>query len=522
MISDFVDEVIHYGSGVGEVMSSPELDELCQAVGTLAAPPAPGRFDDATHVYIVTGLAPSGGHTRVLRDLIDAQPEARPVILVTNLRARQTLEEAEDCVANPRAEIRIAPNGDVGQTLAWLQSQLCEIAGGRTFLFQYNFDAVAVAAVVPRLVRTLIFYHHSDHSLALGVTLPHALHVDFHARGFENCRSVCTGGMQTYWPITVPDPGFTAHASEHGGLVTCAAGGIGKFENPYAAEWIPYSIDYGRVVPQILDVTRGTHLHIGALSDAMRSRIRDGLAARGIPADRFVECGYVPDLAAALVAGKVDLYIGSFPIGGVRGLLEAMSVGVPILAHASYRSAALNDPGWQYPEALVWHWPEELPSLLGGLTPAVLEQHRGWSRKHYELYHHPGLLRPAMEETFAGRRLGPPLAALPFRQAALQCFLDERETVSSHCEAARRVQHATDNEVLLAARTDTRVVQMELSALLEDREAMFNRLEQTRAELQSLSLHIEAVESSASWRLTGPLRSAMARLGSVRRRRGTS
>jgi hypothetical protein len=378
--------------------------------------------------YLVTVLPKVGGHTRVLADLVRAERAARQTILISGVNEATDLESLAAFFPSSLVALEVAPPGDLLSRARWMQTRLAQLRPRRTYLLNHHYDAAAIAAAQPDLVGKLVYIHHADHMLALGVHVSHARHVDLHALGFHHCREREAVVSNVVWPLVVADQGHRVDADflQHGHLTTCTSGRFGKFEFAYGFGLVPYLYRYEDIVPLIVQASGGAHIHIGELSDSALARIRTGLSAAGVPPSRFVYIPYVASLWRTLLERGVDVYIGSFPWGGGRTVAEAMGAGLPLIIHANYYSAFLDSEAHVYDGAMIWRQPAELAAFLSKLDGSQLVQHARRSRAFYETHHKPELLRAAIELENAGGE--PPPPARPVRSASrLQDFLDERE-----------------------------------------------------------------------------------------------
>jgi hypothetical protein len=450
LVIRLVTDITLHQSSVGRVLASPELDQLCTLVGAVAreetGPAAIDRNEarENTVVYLVTELAKSGGHSRLLSDLIAAENAGEQIVLVSNLHETTVMSDIIGPFAQAGAVIRIAPQGDYSARLRWIQHELARIRPRQSYVIPHHFDAVIMAAAQPDLVGKLIYIHNCDHALALGVHLSHARHVDFHAKNFYHCREHEGVASNVIWPLVAADHGHRVDTPflTRGHLTTCTSGGFEKFEFWHGFEQVPYLHRYEDVVPIILHASRGTHIHIGALRDVMLDRIRAGLASAGLAADRFVYIPYVASLWTALLEHNVDVYIGSFPYGGGRAVVEAMGAGLPLVVHSNYRSHFFSDID-VYDGAMIWRHPAELKAFLLQLDLLQLTEHARRSRVFYSEHHRPELLRAAIALEAGGGE--PPLPARPVHLAdCLQSYFDDRHACWT--ESGRRVV-VTDQEM---------------------------------------------------------------------------
>ncbi len=469
-IAQFVLEVISRDSSWANVFSSPELDAICQELGRLPSSTPIAPIDQQRSVFLVTGIYGVGGHTRVLMDLAHADPGTRKTVLLSNVRHKLTLGEAREILNNldPSVEVEIAPESCMTATLTWLQARLTALRPARSYILQHQYDTAIVAAVQPELTGRLFYYHNCDHNLTLGVHLKHATHVDFNGKGFHHCRSVegVAGGV--LWPLVAKVNSHRANLSfmESGHAITATSGGVPKFDNSYQIEKIPYRYEYKNVLPTIMRATGGKHIHIGPLSEELLTSIHHNLAAGGVNPENFLHIPFADDVAAELVRNRVDLYVGSFPLGGGRAAVEVMGAGIPLILHSNYVSVFYTDIGEVYPGVMQWRDQDDLTIILAGLTAETLTEHAQRARQFYEGRFTLENLKQAVEATLAGNPPQPHLAPVHFPNA-LQRYIDLRtvtrryattaetaaaEAIAAHATAAEAiaVAHATAAEAIAA------------------------------------------------------------------------
>ena len=380
------------------VFGSPELDHFCLWAGSAAAamlppaPEAPGNapYDENLVVYLATELLKNqGGHTPALQDVIQARPQGRHVVLLSNLHDKPATPEDLPALKNADGspvQIIPAPPGDLGQKTVWLLMALRQLRPGRLVLFNHHYDSAIIAAAQPSAARQTVYFHHCDIDCALGVYLPHARHVDCSNIMHERCRVHLGVPDPAYWPLTAADRGArdTAHPYMGGarGLLTCSHGSPTKFLSlgRYA---------YFDVMRRRLAELPGCHIHVGPLPEGTVAQFRQTLEQADIDPSRFEHVAPVPSLWAWLRESAVDLVISSFPVQGGRGLVETFGAGLPVLGYdgSLSRLHASLDP--MYPEVLRWRTPDEMMAVLKSLTPELLATQARAARAHYENWHHP-------------------------------------------------------------------------------------------------------------------------------------
>lgn len=400
-----VDHVRHDPAATSLVLGSPALDKLCARIGAttlaqLRQHGLPTAADAPADVIILaTELYALGGHSRVIEDFIRAQPHKRHLLMLTDFFGSAD-DNALSVFRAVGVDVQRAPAGSRLDKLLWTQMALARHPQAQVFLFNHHADAVAIAAVQPGLNREVLFCHHGDHNLCLGVHLPHARHIDFFAPFQHACAA--RGCPAEYWPLSVPDGGARTPDTTRHALRTCSSGSWSKFDQPFA-------FHYAELVAPILQTTGGSHLHIGDLPDAVRAEIAASLQSAGIAADRFSHLPRVPSLWQALLDESVDLYIGSFPIGGGRALIEALGAGIPVITFRHPVSPMLGTTGLGPADSWSWAQPDELLQILGEATPEALARRGQQARAHYLQHHAPDTLRACI----AGERIvtPPPFAA---------------------------------------------------------------------------------------------------------------
>lgn len=391
LIHDFVERIITEPLCTSQVFGSKELDRLCQHIGEEnfiavrreVTDTPPSQNSQPIVCYIVTKLQKSGGHTRVIADFIKARPEAKHVLLSTELEGESDADYLTNGSIRPdNLVIELAPKGSYHRKLTWLQKRLLEIHPVKVYLFNHHQDSVAVAAIQPDMGLDGSFYHHGDHHLCLGVYLFHLEHIDPHPMGYHNCRDAL-GISNSYVPLTVDDkgdrPADWSFLSD-GMLTTCTAARSNKIE-------IPYFVSYVELMPKLLKATRGRHIHIGRLTPWALFNIRRELKRFGIQSERFIYTPWVPSVWKSLHDFRVDLYISSFPHGGALTLIEAMGAGVPVVLHRHLFSQVLSVIDLAYPEAFCWRYPEEFIDYCSGLKPQNLKEQSILGRRQYETFH---------------------------------------------------------------------------------------------------------------------------------------
>lgn len=383
--------------------SDPQLDALCVETGALFAGHAKIApiVPDATApiVYLATAIHEFGGHTRVLLDYIRRQPERKHVLLLTGLGigiampAVQSLLDKElkgiDFSWHRNSQIRH------DQTLLWLLQTLQGLRPETVFLFNHPYDPVIPAATALLNNTKTYFNHHSDACFTLGATLPVTGHIDQTPMVHHLLCRHRPEINPLYVPMMVAETA-TRDASAflaEGPVRTVACGSAAKFTDR------SYAYRYADILPQMMAVTGGEHVHIGVLPAEVVSQIHGNLDRRSIPRERFRHIPHVENLSAALHDLNVDLYVASFPTSGGKALIEAMATGIPVLYHVNYQSRFACVADMVYPEAFRWSDLESLMAALRSVNRAALARHAKLSRTYFEAHHS----EQAASAAFTGR-----------------------------------------------------------------------------------------------------------------------
>lgn len=432
-IRDAVDTVINNPRSVARVYASRDLDSLCEQV----AERVPATIEKKPHrgtLIIATELAAAGGHVEVIKDLARLGNSPQPVdLLLTDTFERVDAAAQQGYAASMGVPMRLASGQDSSERLRSVMSALKEMRPHTVVLLVHNQDALGVVAGLACGAQKVIFVHHGDHHLSLGVTCPLFAHVDLSNSAFHNCRHTIGVRQNSYWPLTLSIQKEHRHNGrfmDGGHLVTSCVGRPEKFDDP------SYRYQYLDLVGLILRSTGGHHLHVGQLRDEQILRIKAGLDEHGVDHARFEHIPWVPSVSEALAARGVDLYLTSFPYGGGKSQVEVMASAIPTLIHANYRSNVLCGIDLGYPGVLTWHNEGDLQNVLHSLTPELLREHSALARSHFERHHSEDALRRAMGAPSTSEDDVPPLADV--HHDGLQAFLDEERT-AYYADAHREI-----------------------------------------------------------------------------------
>jgi hypothetical protein len=398
-VKEYVGNIINVHILDGLLIDIPGLDDLCLAIGKKILPTQFPINPTKSNViiYIATQLYIAGGHTAVIEDFIKAQPDKQHIILLTDI-----FNVGEENKINKRfdylpVKLIFAPNPIyLKESLVWLQKKWIELKPEKVFLFNHHQDVVAISAAQPQMPGQLFYYHHTDFQLGLGARLKHAKHIDMNPLAYYRCRDNA-GLNNIYCPLTCTDlnsgeikiRNFMANNK----INTASSGACQKFIQHYL-----YS--YVELLPEIIEITQGTHLHIGYLPPKILNLIQKKLRSAKIPMEKFIYLPWVKSVGMAMLEHNIDLYITSFPIGGGRTAIEIMASATPILCHLNYRSIFLSENNLLYSEAFTWKTSIGLKKILSMLTSNILKSQAILARNYYLAHYSDECLVKAISSDF--------------------------------------------------------------------------------------------------------------------------
>jgi glycosyltransferase involved in cell wall biosynthesis len=344
----------------GQICGSVSLDRICIDLSK-KLPAIEVEGTAKPFVFVVSEIYQTGGHTRVIESIIEALGPQNCLVLSTNLYNRQTLNTLNWFTQRTGADLRICEAGDFLDKSAWIRANITKDGISKIYVVSHHDDVAAIAACyAPECLARTLYLHHADHQLAFGATIQDWRHVDFGIQIFDYCRREL-GINNEIWHIAVADKGMvdlvyqpvTARRS-----VTC--GSQTKFA------WAG-RLRFSDVIVAVIASTGGTHLHVGNLPENELAELNRKLQDAGVSPDRFKHVPFTPNLAQFIIDNHISIYIGSFPHGGLRATIEALSVGVPILAHQSDYSRLLSSCDTMFDGAPFWSSVEGLKDALESL-----------------------------------------------------------------------------------------------------------------------------------------------------------
>ncbi len=377
----------------GLISGSYRLDELCLSIGrevrrVVDGRPPASRAGRRRYIYTVSELYRDGGHTRLLEDLIAAQPDAdHQIIWTQGERFDVTVDIAEILRVRKCVPLNVL-RGEPVERLRRAFAILNELSPDVLVNLGHPEDPIAIALMQPGIARRRLMIHHADSSFALGRSLEGAVHValgrhfkDFARRNWALetvlLRPTCRE------PVVAKAAGWARDRP----FLTVTSGSWFKFD-------LNGELSYLDVLTERFAARDGAHVHIGPLSGDQTVRVDQHLAKLGCR-ERFVFYEHVPHLASALSELAPSVYIDSYPIGGAKAIVEAMAAGSPICA--ARHDPNLDSSSFCYPECLWWTHPAQVGKILAALDPPTVERHAALSRRYFERNHSPTIFKRRLQ-----------------------------------------------------------------------------------------------------------------------------
>lgn len=336
---------------------------LAAAVPDFAGPTSPtGR----NSLVVATELYQVGGHTRVVNDIL-REAEAPVLVLTDVLGTLRKTPEHLSWILDSHPEVPVVV---LSQATLWARAralaQLTQrLAPSSIVYLQHHQDPVAIVGTLGHRGSRKALVHHCDVSPSLGNTLPELVHLDF----TDEQAAVCARALQheaPVLPLYVADAPVKTFAPVQGRSFSVATAGTQikyRREGDFALQGI------ARAVLQAID---GRFFHIGPLPADWADEVRAHLASQGLDGQRFVTLGPVASVWQTLAGLDAHVYLGSAPVAGGRGAIEAQGCGYPVVYHrvADRDSLLAVDSIYASPE-LAWGTLDELTTLLQGLPPRL-------------------------------------------------------------------------------------------------------------------------------------------------------
>lgn len=483
--------------------------EVADAIGkAVPLPKASISFARPANIYVVSEIYDTGGHGRILEQMIASRPDEQHIVLFTGL-----LEGNKDySIRNISAAGGFPVFAGTQQltkydSYVWLRKKLAAYAAQRLVFFHHPQDALAAVAayeMAPRYGNRLYFYRHTDTTAALGAGLTGATHIVFNTdqqailkKQTPDVRSLVLplqydpkdSAPPTPPKLTAPKPldskplPPTTLAEKLLSPITLAAKRLSP--KPQAeAPMVPTRRDFlgadtlitatcgtepkfttdgplafGRVIAKVLQKTRGVHVHIGPVSGAFYRAAIEALAEHDITADRLIFVGSVRSVAQTLVLNKVDVLLNSFPIAGGLTIIEAAYAGVPVVAYKLEKGSdeEIYMAGTHHvPQGtLLWSTTTDLlPCLQSMASEDALQQAAKNGQDWYNRYFTPQRFRRRLNALYRANELRITQVSLAERDRVLEQLAQPKQDSGGKALEAHSGAALFDPEHYLARNKD--------------------------------------------------------------------
>jgi hypothetical protein len=352
-------QFMHNPALKGMALYEPKSDGYLRLLGSMLIKPRPVGVNKKAVVHVATEVYPIGGHTRVLEDIVSALPDMRHTLILTDITRRY--EKGTLALANLAERFeKIGLNVLYLRQPTWLGrtrelvSLIEAIAPQAIFLNAHHYDCVAYAGISGESAPRVNFLHHADHQPSFGATRTDYEHIDL----TPPCHKVCSqvpALRAKMLHMTVADRGV-AQIDWTRPLTGATCGNHVKYQGCVG-------FSYAELLAELFHNRVERIYHIGALPADQLAEIQGKLVQLGADPSRLEHVGETPSLAQKLIELAPQFYLSSHPVGGGKAVLEAMSVGLPlVLPNTAEQSPLLS--GMDVEEGLV-------VSRLGDVAPAI-------------------------------------------------------------------------------------------------------------------------------------------------------
>jgi hypothetical protein len=380
LIADSVNKTFMSPGVAHHSLYYPGFDQILESMAYAMAAQHRGGRVSATrtnHMVIATELYELGGHSKIVEEL--CKELENPVLVLTDVfghmnRNPEGFAWIERRLAGVQV-LTLSP-GDLWQKSGDLHELVRQLQPRSMWYLSHHQDPIPFVGTLGASGTSRAFVHHCDHNPSLGASLKSVRHVDI----TDKLQSTCTqfhGAGTDMLRLYVADKGRRPTlAVRSNAFSTVTAGRSGKF-----SQTGPVALS--RIITTALCTTSGLHYHIGPLGADWEQEVRAALQAADVDPSRFVPVGSVPSLWETLKAIDAAVYIGSAPVSGGRGGVEAQGCGLPVLFYTGFEPGSLLADYSSYAEPeLGWSTCEELAERLVNVGVSYV-QHSDAARAFY-------------------------------------------------------------------------------------------------------------------------------------------
>lgn len=378
---------------VNNFVDTKNIDDLCQEIGakiimndeeisSLCQQP----IDQNLNVYISGALFFKGGHTREIEDCITHTYADRRNIIILSAPSNESDPEQLAKLAALNIEVIFNDHAaDKTDLVRWLQKKLAELRPNAIFVSSTLYDVIALSALQPKLINKLYWNLSLDHGISTGIHIPSITKIIVKRPYlYFYLQEKLKISKLVYVPFNRPDiigklDSYVSDDKNKKIITASCTSSPHKISSNYKHRFID-------VIPNILKITQGKHIHIGVIFAEDLAEIYLKMEELGIEKDRFILVNFTESLAKFLIDNDVDILLQTFPVGGGLVSVEAMEAGKMIINHKNYRSYLFNISDFCYDDAFKWQEPEDLYNFFRNLTREEIIRNSKLSRQYYEKY----------------------------------------------------------------------------------------------------------------------------------------
>lgn len=375
----------------------PELDEVAQNIGKAIFKKNNHSFkkreSNTINLLIASEVYDTGGHTRVLKDIISAASKPTIVLLtdVFGHYASGQLSLGSVFQILGDASVLVLPKMGMVEKIQNLYRMIQSLPIHSIGIFAHHQDVVAYSAFNELIPIPQVYIHHADHNPTLGATIRHYVHIDLTLGNKANCERAGVSNIK-YLPLFALK-NFRPY-KDSAVLTSATSGAFSKFTTVG-------NLAYVEIIKTILKRTGGKHFHIGPIPSEYLKLISQGLVDSGLDPSNFVYMGPVSSLSQSLVDNLIDVYITSAPVPGGKAYVEALGCGIAIVRFLDSREGmpiyTLNQEHSFSNFDLTWRNLNELDYALSTIN---LRYQFHKTKEFFLMNHDPDIFATLVQEFF--------------------------------------------------------------------------------------------------------------------------
>jgi protein O-GlcNAc transferase len=361
---------------IGNKIYTPYFDAVLEGIGLNINPVIP-KDKKIANVIIASEIYESGGHTKVIAELLDTLES--PILVITDIYDRFAQSDlfARIAATFPSCPVFVLPREPYLDKAIRLAGFINTCAK-HVFLVSHHDDPVAIVACQNTLDTSYYFIHHADHNPSLGGHVKHFHHVDL----FADIARLCANDLKrdvSVLPIYAKDLGRKQFHYPIKRFSTVSAGTSNKF-NFFGP------VHFAELIVSAIRTCGGKHYHFGGLSDEQIQLIHAHLTRAEIATESFIYMGNVSSLWNGLLTIDAHIYIGSFPMRGGKGEIEAQGASFPLLIYKDPNDPKYLNVAHCNPLTQNWH---DQSDFCEGLRSIILAHQKCSSEsRDFYLTHH--------------------------------------------------------------------------------------------------------------------------------------